>query len=142
MKSIRLQELRYQPLGLPAGWTVAYNSFYELDPDSGVQVEGLPNGSAWGLFSQDMLQLKSQHYDILVDLGWCPDEDPNGSFVLRAIRGTDWDKPLVEFESRSRLAVVQRLESILLDVSAGKYPQPPRPHAAGEARSRNRRASR
>jgi hypothetical protein len=123
---VRLQDLKHQPLRIPAGWTVSYNSFYEVDPGSDTYIEGLPNGNAWGLSSQDLLQISNSHYDVLVDLGWVPDEDPNGSFVVQVIRETDWSSPLAEFESKSRIATVQRLESLLCDVSAGKYPQPPR----------------
>jgi hypothetical protein len=132
MKSICLDDLTYQPLRVPAGWTMSYSSFYEVDPGSEVHVKGLPEGSAWALFNQDMLQMSNAHYDVVLDMGWVPDQDPNGSFVVQVIRGTDWDNPLAEFESRSRPDVVQWIESILRDVSAGKYPRPPKPKARGK----------
>lgn len=118
-----IDDIKLQPLRVPAGWHVTQNVFFEVDPDPSKTINYPPQKSVLTLFLQDMFHAKHNHYDIVVDVGWVPDEDPAGSFIVQAIRGTDWDNPIDELMSRDRLTIAQKLEAILLDVSAGKYPR-------------------
>lgn len=46
---------------------------------------------------EDILQISFQN-NILLDLGWYPELDFNGRFVLRVIKDYDWEEPLYEIE--------------------------------------------
>src|SRR5262249_21637929 len=91
---------------------VVWNSFLEIDP---IFEDG--DGTSIG-FSQDLLQLKNLKYFVLIDLGWYPDHDPTGRYLLRAIRiypsvdemKRSWDKPLMVMESASKMEIVQAIE--------------------------------
>jgi hypothetical protein len=50
---------------------------------------------------QDLLQVSYLEDKYIIDIGWGPDYDPEGSFVIRIIKDCDWDKPLYEKETRS-----------------------------------------
>lgn len=110
-----------QPLRIPGGWTVLYNKLSLADP------EKLPEGdSAWLDFTEDILQMcihlsrrrdhLREEQTLTLDLGWYPDGDPTGCFRLAAILDRDWDTPLLEFSSRDRTKIVERLERWLFCV--------------------------
>ena len=106
-----------QPLRIPTGWKIAYNGFLEIEPTSLAE-----NDIVWIHFNQDMLQLKFERRELLVDLGWYPDADINGTFRLVVIKHTEWEDPLEVFESRSKKEIVEKIEIILEDISDwGKY---------------------
>jgi hypothetical protein len=46
------------------------------------------------LLKEDMLQVEYQGTHLL-DVGWYPSFDTNGSFQIRAIKDYDWEVPLV-----------------------------------------------
>ena len=48
-----------------------------------------------------------------IDLGWYPDGDSAGSFLLQAVLNDNWMSPLLEFTSRSKKDVVNMLEKWL-----------------------------
>lgn len=108
-----------QPLRIPGGWTVAFNKLEDVEPE-----ELSPEDERWpGSFVEDILyiyrdclrkkkkQLERQRLGI--DLGWYPDGDPAGSFLLQAVLNDNWMSPLLEFTSRSKKDVVNMLEKWL-----------------------------
>ena len=84
-----------QPLRLHAGWSVVFHDFTEYDP------ERAGEGDAFCLH-EDLLQLRHERAGLVIDLGWYPDGDRNGRYVLLLVRGQEWDAPLERAESRSR----------------------------------------
>ena len=68
----------------------------------------------WTLLSQDLMQLKQQRTDLLVDIGWYPDDDPSGTFVLVVIVGENWEQPVLRLTTRKLGELVEKLEAILL----------------------------
>lgn len=105
------QDPKLQPLRLGSGWKVTWNSFYELDPPTD------PDAVEWIFFSQDKLLLSNQRQRVLIDLNWSPELKPRGRFYLSAIdwvgdedMAHQWDEPLLQFASRSRVKIVERLE--------------------------------
>ena len=110
---------RLQPLRIPVGWTVGLNKFEDIDPET------LPaDDEAWlSSFTEDILQIYSklgrrrndelEKQELIIDLGWYPEGDPDGEFTLRAIMDRDWYEPLLEFSSRSKDEIVKTLEKWL-----------------------------
>ena len=96
-----------------------FNKFEDIDPET------LPaEDEAWLFaFNEDILYMRSdvscrqnrqtEKQALALDLGWYPDGDPDGQFVLQAILNEDWNKPLLKFCSRSKDEIVQTLEKWL-----------------------------
>lgn len=108
-----------QPLRIPGGWTVAFNKFEKTDPE-----ELSEQDEKWLYsFNEDILYMYSdvsrkqnkqtENQRLGIDLGWYPDGEPNGSFKLLAILNENWEKPLLEFSSRSKEEIVRTLEKWL-----------------------------
>ena len=71
MPNVRLQPLRIMP-----GWTIDWNSFFEVDPTSEAIAEGYFAGST-------LLAAHSNHLRLAIDLDWHPaDDDPCGRYYL------------------------------------------------------------
>lgn len=60
-------------------------------------------------FKLDMLQISFGDRFIL-DVGWQPDFDQNGHFVVRAIQDYDWLNPLVKIKPRSLKTLKKAIE--------------------------------
>ena len=100
------------PLRIPGGWLVVKNAFLDVSPE-------IVNGriSPPGVFVQDILSIErriagqpppsDRHF--IIDLGWYPDEDPNGGFRL-AVLLSNWDNVLKSIESRDREIIRSTLE--------------------------------
>ena len=88
-----------------------FNKFEDIDPET------LPaEDEAWLFaFNEDILYMckQTEKQELALDLGWYPDGDPDGQFVLQAILNGDWNKPLLEFCSRSKDEIVRMLEKWL-----------------------------
>ena len=115
VRRLTLEQLRLQPLRVPAGWLVEHNALFELEPGQEVVVEGLPGGDPWELWVQDLLQLHHPARDLRLDLGWVPEADPDGTFVLELIAGTAWDSPLATHTATHLREIVRHLERLLAD---------------------------
>jgi hypothetical protein len=94
--------LQLQPLRVPAGWTVTYNDgLYEVDPPPDAEPDGAPR---W-LFKEDMLQMRHEGADRLLDVGWYPDGDvAGGGYVLVVYEGDVHGRLLHESRGRDRAA--------------------------------------
>ncbi|MCZ2341091.1 MAG: hypothetical protein LC104_04750 [Bacteroidales bacterium] len=102
-------------LDLPAmaGWKVEHHRLFDLDPTLPdiLQVDLPPGFTVWDLyFGQDLLLLEHTLQPRLIDVGWYPHADPEGSFRTRLIGGEDalgadkrynWNSPVVEYRTRS-----------------------------------------
>lgn len=108
-----------QPLRVPGGWTIAFNKLKDVEPKELDEQDNL-----WLFaFTEDILLMystssrkrngKVEQQTLTLDLGWYPDGDPNGAFLLQAILDDDWEKPLLQFQSKSKDAVVKMLEQWL-----------------------------
>lgn len=120
MRNMKLQDILLQPLRVPTGWIVSWNQFYDVEPDADLLIEGLPDGDIWELFLQDLLQLKYPSSNLILDLSWIPEADPNGSYHLKLIANEDWEFPIATFQSRSKVEVVSKIDSLLLMIVSGK----------------------
>ena len=100
---------------IPTGWNVTWNTLTEPEGDADIPpVDDL---------SQDLLQLQSSVRGILIDVGWYPDWNPEGSYRLVCIRlcSNDdewyeaWENPLRSFECRSFRKLRDQIEAWLID---------------------------
>jgi hypothetical protein len=70
-------DLRLQPLRVPAGWRIDWNTLYEVDP-SDEQINA-------GYFGGSSLLLASHvHRRFLTDVGWRPEDDPEAASASRS----------------------------------------------------------
>ena len=109
MNRIRLSDIPYQSLAITTGWSVEYNQFRDIKPNSGIKVIGLPEEDAWSLFTQDLLHLKHESYNIRIDLGWSPEASPEGFYLLTVLKDKDWRNPLYYYESKNKGDIVEKI---------------------------------
>jgi hypothetical protein len=104
-----------QPLRIPAGWLVQYNNgFYEIDPNP----ELIPELDRWWVFKEDMLQIRHERHNRLLDLGWYPEGNlEEGHYGLVMYEGDFTGELLQEFQTPSRTTLVTEIERLLWEVS-------------------------
>lgn len=114
--------LNLQPLRIPPNWTMMLNKLEDVDPET------LPADDKTWLFAfnEDILHMISkitrkrnkqiEEQKLIIDLGWYPDGEPDGNFVLQAVLNEDWLDPLIKFSSRSKDEIVKMLEKWLWEV--------------------------
>jgi len=104
-----LQELR-----IPASWYVAYNQFYDVIP-SRQNVESIE-----GVFTEDILQLKNEDRNRLLDLGWYPEYDyDEGSYGLVVYESNFHGKLLHELRTKDKQEVVSEINRLLNEITLG-----------------------
>lgn len=116
---IRMNPPKYklQPLRIPSGWEVSYNTLIELDPST-LSVE---DEEKWGKFTEDLLQITHSRYHLLLDVGWYPEGDPEGCYGLELIKDFDWGNPLVDFETKQKDELVKKIELLLWQAGSGEF---------------------
>jgi hypothetical protein len=119
MHYLKLQDIQLQPLQVPIGWRVQSNQFFDIEPGADVTIEGLPGGDAWELFLQDLLQLKNDDRNVTLDLGWIPEADPKGHYILTLVKDKNWDQPISVYESAQKSEIVEQINLWLSKVSSG-----------------------
>ncbi len=119
MRSQPPSEIPLQPLRIPSGWRVTFNNgLYEIDP----LPELWPDESHWWLFKQDMLAMSNEHFDRILDVGWCPEGDlVNGYYHLVIYAGDFLGELLYELKTRDRLELVATIEQKIALISQGKF---------------------
>jgi len=105
-------------LKIPAGYAVAYNEFYDVDPVVSEDSDSLIEN--WGLFTEDLLQIvklrinngkwyiPERENTLLFDLGWYPDSNINGHYRLLLVDG-DWNE-IKSISSKDRFLIKETLE--------------------------------
>jgi len=103
--------MKLQRLRIPSGWKVTYNSFCEIAPPLGLPEED----DMWLFFTQDLLQIinENKNIEFMIDLGWIPEGDPEGSFHVQVIKNKNWDEPLEEFKSQDQKMITEKIENYL-----------------------------
>ncbi|WP_134682617.1 hypothetical protein [Brevibacillus migulae] len=116
-------EPKLVPLRIPTGWSVALNKFREVNPE---QFKHEDYEFCWE-FDEDILHLKNEYRNRILDLGWYPSFNPKGIYRLLLIELHDdhdeqtesWEKPLIIFESRDIEETQRTIEHILIQVTEG-----------------------
>ncbi len=108
---------KLQPLRIQSCWEVSYNTLLELNPKE-IEFE---ETQKWFNFTEDLLQLKHKNYNILLDVGWYPEADPNGVYGLELIKDYNWDAPLVTFDTNDLTELVEEIEMLVWKVGEGYF---------------------
>lgn len=108
---------KLMPLKMPGTWAIVCNSF--ADEDLIVQDGQIKNSH---FYKEDLLSIERTFFveniwctlpiGHILDLGWYPDADPNGSYRLTLLRG-DWDNVVLRFESKDRQKIRDVIEQCL-----------------------------
>lgn len=86
-----LQKVILSGLTLKGG-NVTYND-WDIDPNKPF------NDQIWS-FKQDLLQIEFRDC-YLIDVGWYPDFDAKGRFIVYIIKDYEWEKPVLRQEVKT-----------------------------------------
>lgn len=131
MIRIHSKDLKLEPLSIPPGFGVSWNQFYSiLDEGKPIYIE---DDEFWQNFPYDMYKntLLVLHFRpvakksplLLIDMGWAPDQDPEGSFYITILRWDDeyWEHPLLKFSSRYKADIVDMLNKSMMAIYRGEF---------------------
>lgn len=106
--------IKLRKLGIPAGWEMVLNKFLDIDI-----TKCEPNDKIWLEFTQDILYIrkKNKRVNIVIDLGWYPENEPTGVFRLCVIMDSDWFNPKETFISRNHQEIAEKIEEFLIKYS-------------------------
>lgn len=118
-----MTDVALQPLRIPPGWRINWNTLFEIDPT--------PESCAAGYFGGSSLFMASdEQRRLFIDLEWRPEDDPAGSYFFKVMY-VPWERTesgrrrhvkldrrqarVVFFcETRSRIELVRELEAALV----------------------------
>lgn len=103
-----------QPLRLQAGWKIEYNNFTEYDRD----IHGESDISE---LNEDLLRLCNEKHNLIIDLGWYPNCDENGNYILMLVKDYKWDCPLEYVSVKSKKEIVSYIEKWVCYAFFAKY---------------------
>ncbi len=107
-----------QPLRFPAGWVVKGNKFHDLEPKGEIKVKGFVNDDGWALFESELLFVKHEKQQIILDMGWSPQYDPAGKFVLDLVKGNYLQSdPVTIHETSDKAEMVEAVNATMLRIS-------------------------
>lgn len=98
-----------QSLIIPKGFRIIKNNFTTYNPEN-----EFSEGDNLFNLNEDLLQIKLENSNIVVDLGWYGEISTNkGEFRIYVIQNSNWDKPVIIESSKSQETITIRLEFIL-----------------------------
>lgn len=71
--------------------------------------------------NEDLLQLHNEKANLIIDLGWYPDHDINGAYLLLLVKDYKWDRPLEQITSRSKKEITACIEKWVCHDFFAKY---------------------
>jgi hypothetical protein len=86
------------------GGDVTYND-WEINPNQPFSEQELS-------FKQDLLQIEFRDC-YLVDVGWYPDFDEKGRFMVRVIKNYEWDKPVLRKKVKTFVGLKKCLQEAI-----------------------------
>lgn len=107
----------YQPLRISSDWRVERSLFFAVDPSE----------DTMSYFTKYLLYLSNDSRNQYIQLGWFPEDDPNGEYVLEVFHikrrydnyhkevlpEVDYTNPHLVFKSKKRLEVVAKIEHLM-----------------------------
>ncbi|WP_339731194.1 hypothetical protein [uncultured Gimesia sp.] len=104
-------------------WVVTQNHILTITAEEARHVTGFDEGfKIWDLyFLQDMFHAVSTDEMYVIDVGWYPEGSPEGHYSLVLIERNpkeniyNWDKPLVEFDTRSLDQLLSKIRDLMSD---------------------------
>jgi hypothetical protein len=104
---------KLQPLKIPSGWEVQINKFYDVDPESLNQNNVDAEDPVWMLFDNTLLFLVMRAANIVVDMGWVPMWEPDGSYLLEVSNLKNRGQVYLERRIKSKSEMVDLLNRVL-----------------------------
>jgi hypothetical protein len=71
----------------------------------------LPYKQQLDKLKEDLLQVNYNNY--LLDLGWYPEFDINGSFVVQLIYKYDWENPIYKMSCKDKYSLEYHIKKII-----------------------------
>ena len=93
-------EYPLQPLRVPTGWTVKYNDLHEINPSD------VAEDDRYTFLKEDLLQMKQEHFNRVLDVGWYPSGHLAGAYGLVVYEGDLHSRLLFELRTPDRLQLV------------------------------------
>ena len=106
-----------QPLRLQSGWTIEFNYFTEYDLD--IHDKNI----AFQYLVEDLLRLSwyQSGTTLIIDLGWYPDGNVGGNYILQMVKDGNWTLPLTEVATKSKEDVIKHIEKWVCHGFFSKY---------------------
>ncbi|MFC6228183.1 hypothetical protein ACFQI7_10215 [Paenibacillus allorhizosphaerae] len=109
---------------IPSGWVIRYNHFLELPTEDFVD-DSFPY---WMDLNEDLLHLSCDYRGRIIDLGWYPSGKAEGRYTVKVIASVDdseqqssnWQKPIIEYSSRSISVIQGQINDLLSKVTIGQ----------------------
>lgn len=125
---VNFHDIKRLNLQLNSDWTIKYHGLFEIQPDLNVTIinsPSSPQSNLWDLFfTQDLLQVENSTY--LIDIGWIPDSDPLGNFVLTLLHDPtgkkeyNWEFPTLCIHIKRQEMLMRCLELLSLEYSSNQ----------------------
>ena len=114
---MRKLSFEFVDLNIGESWKLTYNKLSSLDPEDNDLSEKELEHYFLGLFTEDLVQIENSNRGLAIDVGWYPDSELNGNFVLLLLNlfgdeGADWEAPLLRFETRSLSTLIKEISRI------------------------------
>ncbi len=111
------EQLRHYPLRIHQGWTLWTDFFMDCDPK---RVSPDDKRRWFGrIHSRNVLYFYNEKYGL--DLGWFPEADPKGEFILDLVTYKDFES-LLTIKTRNLHEVADAIDKITWGVSQGILP--------------------
>lgn len=101
---------KFQDLRLPPGCFSTYKTFFDIEPP----LED-PLLMDWKYFKEFLLQIlykRKGNLKMVLNMGWFPECDPSGRFIIKVFKGDASFEKILEFESRSKQKIIDKIEEI------------------------------
>ncbi|KIA97672.1 hypothetical protein OA93_11770 [Flavobacterium sp. KMS] len=106
-------KLELQKFRMPIDCKIIENKFYTYDPE----LEYAEENNLFYL-CEDLLQIKLERLDLIVDLGWYGNVSKNnGIFKIYIIKNENWEHPVKIEASKSQKEITRKLEEILFEIT-------------------------
>lgn len=118
MKMNKDRKLILQKLQIPAGWQITKNIFFDVEPITN-ETEGLPKDkNSWPIFEAELIFAQHEKSKWVLDMGWIPEDDPEGEFQLDIIKGSFRDNdPIIICQTKNKDEIVEAINKTMLKIS-------------------------
>lgn len=119
MENHKKTKISYQSLQVASGWGVRNNKFLDVDPERMDEIEGYTFDQKWLYLENELLvcEYEKNGTKWTLDMGWFPEYEPDGQFVLGLLKNLEWDNQVFPCETRSIAKIVQSVNETMLRLS-------------------------
>ena len=119
MENKNRTKISRQPIQVPSGWIVQNDKFCDVDPERIDEMEGYTFDEKWFYLESELLVCEYEKGGTkwTLDMGWYPEYQPDGQFVLSLLKNLDWDNQKFPCETRSIAKIAQAVNETMLSLS-------------------------